>query len=186
MMRYLNQVIVASLVVCAVCGGIWIFQARTIADYESELRGRLRQLEQEAPPSESLPPEFDTDLKLFWRGDPRARWAEQVQRCALAVGALATAVMLAATYYQNTLVFLIVFSRGVAHVRAGKVTKRFADEVGALVQESGLSEATVWARRVGSLVRLGFSSTVPPSLRQRLRNLWALAGTRSGVPGGKR
>src|SRR5258707_881929 len=90
MMRYLNQVIVASLVVCAVWGGIWIYQARTIAVYESALRDRLRPLVQ-APPGEGGLPEFDPDLKLFWRGDPRVQRAEQVQRGATARAPTASA-----------------------------------------------------------------------------------------------
>jgi hypothetical protein len=185
MMRYLNHIIVASLAVCAVCGGTWIVQARTIAGYEAELENRLRQ-PAPTPPGEAVSPLIDPDLYPLWRGDPRVRRAEQIQRCALAVGVLAFAAILASTYYQTTLVFLIVISRGVANVRAGKVTKRFADEVGAVVQEFGLGEATVWARRVGSMVRLGFSSAVPPPLRQRLRNLWALEGPGSRVPGNRR
>ena len=162
MIRYLNQMVIAGYAVGVLCAGTWLFENWAVAGYWAELRNQLRRLEQ-APPTEGEAPFAAIEGRPFGGLDPRIHWAERIKQVAAVIGMVALAGVVAAHFFQKSLVLLIVISRGVPQVQKGKATKQFIDRVGMLVQECGLAEAALWARRVGSTGAAGVFPQRPSS-----------------------
>jgi len=89
------------------------------------------------------------------------------------VGAIVAGVWFA---LQPRYVFLVRVKHGIASVTKGKATPAFLEEIDQACREAALTHGRIGGIRRGKRVILTFSSNIPASLQQRLRNTWLLHG----------
>ena len=70
--------------------------------------------------------------------------------------------------------FTVIFRDGRAELANGKVTRKVLSEFSMLAEQAGLSSGEIHGIRDGENIRLEFSDTIPESMQQRFRNVWAL------------
>jgi hypothetical protein len=75
---------------------------------------------------------------------------------------------------QPRYVFVVRIAGGVPRATSGKVTAAFLEEIGEACAEYKVSRGWIGGVPRGRQVTLTFSRGMPPSCRQRLRNLWAM------------
>jgi hypothetical protein len=73
-------------------------------------------------------------------------------------------------------VFVVSARNGKAQVRKGTVTDAFLGAVVEVCAEFGIAACEVRGVARGRRIALQFSTSLPESARQRLRNWWALSG----------
>ena len=95
---------------------------------------------------------------------------DQIFNIAL-VGLVVVAIYLA---LQPRYLFVVRIQDGVARLAKGKLTKMFLDEVALVCADARIMRGWIGGLQRGKRVVLAFSRTIPPSCRQRLRNLWVL------------
>ncbi len=81
-------------------------------------------------------------------------------------------------------VFEITVESGRAHIISGKPPREFVREFRALCEDFDIASATIRGVRGAGTVRLEFSSGIPESHHQRIRNIWSIHARRSPPPGG--
>jgi hypothetical protein len=67
--------------------------------------------------------------------------------------------------------FVIRIENGRARLVSGKAPPGLVQDVGEVCRDAGVNSGSVWGRRSGKRVGLGFSGDIPEGCRQRLRNL---------------
>ncbi|MFI5458271.1 MAG: DUF3634 family protein [Isosphaerales bacterium] len=77
---------------------------------------------------------------------------------------------------RPTPAFVIRVVGGVPRVVRGTVTPGFLQDVAQTCRRHGVSHAVVRGVVRGERIALAFSSGMPASCRQQLRNLWGLSG----------
>ncbi len=72
--------------------------------------------------------------------------------------------------------FEVRIENGVPRVTRGKVTAAYLQEVAQACSEARVAHGWVGGQQRGRQVTVACSRNIPPAVRQRLRNLWALHG----------
>jgi hypothetical protein len=147
-----------------VAAAVWAYQAWVIRGYQAEFRASLGD-------RHDLPDDHDLGF-LARMVDTRVATAETVQHWALlaAVVALIGGVVLVARPGQQ--LFVVRINGGTAKVVEGKLTAAFVEELAECCREAGVPDGEVVGQGTPWGVRLSFSASFPPGVRQRLRNLW--------------
>src|SRR5262249_36945554 len=101
--------------------------------------------------------------------------------CAV-VGVGCAALLVGGLLWRSSLLFVIELSGGTPTVRGWKLPASFLAEVEEVCRDAGLRRGALWGKRAPGGVQLGFSGSVPPARRQRLRNLGAQTGLGPGPP----
>jgi hypothetical protein len=91
----------------------------------------------------------------------------------LVLGLVAVAIWLA---WRGQYVFVVRIERGVPRLSRGRVTPAFLQRLGEVCAEAGIERGWVGGARRGKQIALHFSRSIPPGIRQRLRNQWPLHG----------
>jgi uncharacterized protein DUF3634 len=91
----------------------------------------------------------------------------------VAVVALVTAALWYAT--RPRCVLHLAIQEGRLRVVRGKSTSAFLEAAQSICAESGLVSGDIRGYWRGRQVTLAFSTSIPPDIQQRLRNVWLLA-----------
>jgi hypothetical protein len=84
-------------------------------------------------------------------------------------------------------VFVVRLRDGVPRAARGPVTRRFLQDVAEICARHGVRNGEVRGVAAGRRIGLVFSSGIPGTCQQQIRNLWGVSGwSASGPPGPKR
>lgn len=93
----------------------------------------------------------------------------------LTVVALAVGGWIIWNLLRPQFLFIIRIEAGVLRVTKGKLTVAFLDEIADACRQANVADGWIGGVQVGRRESLRFSKSIPPGLRQRLRNIWNAA-----------
>jgi hypothetical protein len=70
--------------------------------------------------------------------------------------------------------FVIQVTAGKAHIKSGRVPKKFLDDCQNLISDCNVQKATIKGVSKSGRVSLKFSREIPNEYHQRFRNVWKL------------
>jgi hypothetical protein len=95
---------------------------------------------------------------------------------AIAFVAVAVAVGAYLAAQSKQCAFVVRIRDGFPSVSRGKVSQAFVVELAGVSKERGIRNGSVYGVRMGKLIRLEFSRSIPNDAHQALRNVWAMHG----------
>ena len=82
--------------------------------------------------------------------------------------------------------FVVRIINGVPRAARGQVTRAFLRDVAEIIARHGVLQGEIRGLAAGRRINLEFSSGIPGSCRQQVRNLWGVCGWSAAGPAGPR